>query len=107
MRPATEMSLVVTSIPAGAVNVRMIGRKELVARSGASSVRGVDDRGLLGTHRLSQEKIGGGRHRPRHRPALITEFCLILLSGFQTARYFALQPENTIVAGVGSDDAQA
>ena len=39
MRPATEMSLVVTLIPAGAVNARMMGRKALVASSGASSVR--------------------------------------------------------------------
>jgi len=39
MRAATEMSLVVTLIPAGAAKVRTIGKKELVASSGASSVR--------------------------------------------------------------------
>jgi hypothetical protein len=39
MRPATEMSLVVTWIPAGAVNVLTMGRKALVASNGASSVR--------------------------------------------------------------------
>ena len=38
MRAATEMSLVSMSIPAGSVNVRMIGRKAYVASSGASSV---------------------------------------------------------------------
>jgi hypothetical protein len=40
MRAATEMSLVSTWIPAGSVNVRMIGRKAYVASSGASSVSG-------------------------------------------------------------------
>ncbi|MNN82187.1 hypothetical protein D3C81_1990960 [compost metagenome] len=39
MRAATEMSLVSTFTPAGAANVRMMGRKALVASSGASSVR--------------------------------------------------------------------
>jgi ATP-dependent DNA helicase RecG len=38
LRAATEMSLVVTLMPAGAVKVRMIGRKACVARKGASSV---------------------------------------------------------------------
>ncbi|SHV03850.1 Uncharacterised protein [Mycobacteroides abscessus subsp. abscessus] len=38
MRAATEMSLVWTSIPAGPANARMIGKKEYVASSGASSV---------------------------------------------------------------------
>jgi hypothetical protein len=35
---------------------------------------------LLGTHRLSQEKMGWGRRRLRQRPGLTIEFCLILLS---------------------------
>ena len=39
MRPATEMSLVVTSMPAGAVKARMMGKNDAVASSGASSVR--------------------------------------------------------------------
>jgi hypothetical protein len=39
IRPATEMSLSATSIPADAVKVRMIGKKEAVANKGASSVR--------------------------------------------------------------------
>ncbi|MNF08892.1 hypothetical protein D3C80_2094200 [compost metagenome] len=38
-RAATEMSLSVTLMPAGAANVRMMGKKEAVARRGASSVR--------------------------------------------------------------------
>jgi len=38
MRAATEMSLFSISIPAGAVKVRMTGRKEHVASKGASSV---------------------------------------------------------------------
>jgi hypothetical protein len=38
-RAATEMSPVSTLMPAGAVKVRMMGRKALVASSGASSVR--------------------------------------------------------------------
>ncbi|EWS63942.1 hypothetical protein Y695_02823 [Hydrogenophaga sp. T4] len=37
-RAATEMSLDSTLIPAGAVKVRMMGKKALVASSGASSV---------------------------------------------------------------------
>ena len=37
-RAATEMSLCSTSMPAGAVNVRTIGRNEAVASKGASSV---------------------------------------------------------------------
>ncbi|MNY58024.1 hypothetical protein D3C86_1943140 [compost metagenome] len=39
IRPATEMSLVSTLTPAGAVNARTMGRNALVARRGASSVR--------------------------------------------------------------------
>ena len=39
IRPATERSLLTTSTPAGAVKVRMTGRKAQVANSGASSVR--------------------------------------------------------------------
>ena len=38
-RAATEMSLSATSMPAGAVNVRMMGKKAQVASKGASSVR--------------------------------------------------------------------
>ena len=38
MRAATEMSLVRTCTPAGAVKVRMIGRNAHVASIGASSV---------------------------------------------------------------------
>ena len=37
MRPASEMSLVPTEIPAGRVNARMIGRNDALANSGASS----------------------------------------------------------------------
>ena len=39
IRPASEMSRDSTLTPAGAVNAWMIGRKEYVASSGASSVR--------------------------------------------------------------------
>ena len=39
MRAATEISAVSTLMPAGAVKVRMIGRKARVASSGASSVK--------------------------------------------------------------------
>ena len=39
MRPASEMSLVVTSMPAGAVKAWMMGKNDAVASSGASSVR--------------------------------------------------------------------
>ena len=39
MRAATEMSLVLILMPAGAVKVRMMGKKAQVASSGASSVR--------------------------------------------------------------------
>ncbi len=39
MRAATEMSLVLTLMPAGAVKARMMGRKAWVASRGASSVR--------------------------------------------------------------------
>ncbi len=39
IRPASEMSRASTRTPAGAVNAWMIGRKEYVASSGASSVR--------------------------------------------------------------------
>ena len=38
IRPASEMSRVSTSTPALAAYAAMIGRKEYVARSGASSV---------------------------------------------------------------------
>ena len=38
MRPATEMSLVSTRMPAGLAKVRITGRKAAVARAGASSV---------------------------------------------------------------------
>jgi hypothetical protein len=38
-RAATEMSLSVTAMPAGAVNARTIGKKAKVASIGASSVR--------------------------------------------------------------------
>jgi hypothetical protein len=61
MRPATEMSLAVTSIPADAVNVRMMGRKALVASSGAPSVDG----GSLGSHSLHQEREVGWRAASR------------------------------------------
>ncbi len=39
MRAATEMSLVVTLMPAGLVKARTIGRKAQVASNGASSVK--------------------------------------------------------------------
>ncbi len=39
MRAATEMSLAVTAMPAGAVKARTTGRKAWVASRGASSVR--------------------------------------------------------------------
>ena len=38
MRPASEMSRLSTSTPAAAPKAEMIGRKETVARAGASSV---------------------------------------------------------------------